>query len=91
MWYLSHLAGDLGLDDDRAGTFSVDALMGYNRLFFHRKISFRQVSDVQNSVVELFVNITRAMFANGPIHLDEIWANQFSPKIYWGVSEIPGM
>jgi len=92
MWYLSHLANRYWrLDDARAETLSVDALTHDATLFFHRRIGSRQLGDVQNFVTELVVSMTRAMFANGAIRLDDIWARYYSPLTYWTVNELPGM
>jgi len=90
MWYLSHLGRYWYLDGDRAETLSVDALMHHNTLFLHRRIGYGQVDEVRNSVMELFVKITDAMFADGAICLDDIWAKHYSPLTYW-VNEFPGM
>ena len=91
MWYLSHLAKYWPLDDDRAESISVDALMHGNTLSFHRRIGFGQLDNVRNSVQQLFVNITRDMFADGAIRLDDIWAGIYSPLFYCNVDEMPGM
>jgi len=91
MWYLSHLANHGHLDNDRADALSVDPLMHNNVLFFHSMIGFGQLDGVRNSVQQLFVNITRTMFANGAIPLDDIWAGMYSPLTYCNVNEMPGM
>jgi len=91
MWYLSHLIDCWGLDSDRADTLSVDALMHHNTLSFHDRILSEQLEDVCTSVQQLFGNITRAMFANGAIRLDDIWAGTYSPLSYCNVDEMPGM
>jgi len=92
MWCLSHLANHhQHLDDERAGTLSVDVLTHYASLFFHRRTSSGQVGDARNFVAELFLNITRAMFAEGAVGLDDIWARRSSPLTYWKVDELPGM
>ena len=91
MWYLSHLATDLDLDEARAEAFSIDALTHYATLFFHSKIGAGEVDDIRNFVAELFVNITRAMFANGPICLDNIWGVRSSPLNYCEIDALPGM
>jgi len=91
MWYLSHLVTFWDLDSDRADALSVDALMHHNTLSFHRKILSEQLDDVQNAVQQIFVNITRDMFANGAIRLDYIWAGTYSPLNYCNVEEMPGM
>jgi len=91
MWYLSDLVRDWPLDDDRANTLSVDALMHHNTLSFHRRMRSGQLEDVRTSVQQLFVNITRAMFANGAIPLDDIWAGMYSPLTYWNANEVAGM
>ena len=91
MWYLSYLAKTyLDLDGDRAETVSVDALMHHHMLFLPRKIGSGQVDEVRNSVMEPLVKITHAMFANGAIRLDNIWARRYSPLTYWVGSEFPG-
>jgi len=91
MWYLSHLVTFWDLDSDRADTLSIDALMHHNTLSFHRRILSGQLDDVHNSVQQLFVNITRAMFADGAIRLDDIWTRIDSPLRYCNVNEMPGM
>jgi len=90
MWYLSHLVKYWPLDDDRAKTMSVDALMHNNTLSFHCARGFGQLEDVCNSIQQLFVNTAHAMFANGAIHLDDIWAGIYSPLRYSNVYEMPG-
>jgi len=90
MWYLSHLTEYGHLDGDRAETISVGALMHNTTLFFHGCIRFGQLDDVRNSVQQLFVNTTRAMFADGAICLDDIWAGMYSPLSYWNPDEVPG-
>jgi len=91
MWYLSHLANPYWpLDRDRAETVSDDALISINTLFFHRRIGYGQPDNVGNSVQQLCVNIMHAMFANGAIRLDEIWAGPNSPLSYCKVDELPG-
>jgi len=91
MWYLSHLVNLRYLDDGRAKALSFDALTHSNMLFFHRRIGLGRLDDVRNPVQQLFVNITRAMFADGAIRLDDIWAGMYSPLSYWNVDEVPGM
>jgi len=91
MWYLSHLVNHWGLDSDRADTLSVDALMHHNTLSFHDRMWSGQLEDVRTFVQQLLVNITRAMFANGAIRLDDIWAGIYSPLTYWNADEVPGM
>jgi len=91
MWYLSHLVKYWHLDGDRAEELSVDALMHDNMLSFHRRIWSGQLDDVRNFVQQLSVNITRTMFSNGAIRLDEIWGADISPLSYWDVAELPGM
>jgi len=91
MWYLSHLVNFWALDSDRADALSVDALMHHNTLSFHDRILSGQLEDVRTSVQQLFGNITRAMFANGAIHLDNIWTGIYSPLSYCNVDEMPGM
>jgi len=92
MWYLSHLENRYQyLDDDRAETLSVDALMHNNMLFLHRRIGSGQVDEVQNSIVEPFVNITHTMFSSGAIRLDDIWASIWSPLNHCNLTELPGM
>ena len=91
MWYLSHLVNYWDLDSDRADTLSIDALMHNNTLSFHLRIHSGQLDDVRNSVQQLFVNITRAMFADGAIRLDDIWTRIDSPLRYCNVNEMPGM
>jgi len=90
LWYLSHLV-NIYRDGDRAETFSIDALMHNNTLFLHDTMGCGKLDDVGNSVQQLFVNITRAMFADGAIRLDDIWAGIFSPLFYWNPNEVPGM
>jgi len=91
MWYLSNLTEPGSLDGDRVETISVDALTHTTTLFFHCCIQFGQLDDVRNSIQKLLLNITRAMFANGAIHLDDIWAGIDSPLSYWNTNEVPGM
>jgi len=91
MWYLSHLVNYWDLDSDRADALSVDALMHHDMLSFHGRIWSGQLDGVRTSVQQLFVNITRAMFANGAIHLDNIWTRIYSPLSYWNPNEVPGM
>ena len=92
MWYISHLANqDRYLDGDRAETLSVDALTHHNKLFLHRRIASGHVDVIRNSVVEMFVNITCAMFANDAIPLDDIWASKWSPLHYCNFNELPGV
>ena len=91
MWYLSHLVNYWDLDSDRADALSVDALMHHNMLSFHRRIRSGQLDDVQNAVQQLFMNITRAMFSGGAIHLDNIWTRIYSPLSYWNPNELLGM
>jgi len=91
MWYLSHLVKYWHLDSDRADALSVDALMHHNTLSFHDRIKSGQLDDVQNAVQQPFVNITRAMFANGAIRLDDIWTRNYSPLSYWNFDEVPCM
>jgi len=91
MWYLSHLTEYGSLDSDKAETSSVDALTPSNELFFHCSIGFGQLDDVRNSVQQLIVNITRAMFANGAIRLDDIWAGIYSPLRHCNTNELLGM
>jgi len=91
MWYLSHLVEYLHLDRRRADTSSVDALRHYNTLSFHCRILSGQLDDVRTSVQQLFGNITRAMFGNGAICLNDIWAGIYSPLSYCNVYEIPGI
>jgi len=93
MWYLSHLVNYLhldSLDSDRADALSVDALMHHSTLSFHHRILSEQLDDVRNAVQQLFVNITRAMFADGATRLDDIWAEIYSPLSYWYAGEVPG-
>jgi len=91
MWYLSHLVNYWDLDSDRADALSVDALMHHNTLSFHDRILSGQLDGVRTSVQQLFVNITRGMFANGAIHLDNIWTGIYSPLSDCNVDEMPGM
>jgi len=92
MRYISHLANqDQYLDDQRAKNLSVDALAHHNRLFLHHRIGSGHVDDIQCSVMELFVNITRAMFSNGAVLLDDIWASELSPLDYPSSGMLPGM
>jgi len=90
MWYLSHLTKYWYLDGDRAKTLSVDALMHQNTLSFQRCIGFGQLDDVRNFDQQLFVDLTRAMFADGAIRLDKIWAGIYSPLRCWNFDEVPG-
>jgi len=91
MWYLAHLITHGSLDGDRAETISVDALMHNTTMFFHFWIRFRQLDDVRNTGQQLSMNITRDMFANGAIRLDDIWAGFYSSLTYCNVDEMPGM
>jgi len=91
MWYLSHLVKYRPSDDDRAKTISVDALMHNNTLSFHCMIGFGQLDDVRNSVMQLLVDVTHVMFADGAICLDNIWAGIYSPLSYWNADKLPGM
>jgi len=91
MWYLSHLINCWHLNSDQADPLSVDALMHQNTLSFHRRIRSGQLDDVRTSVQQLFGNITRAMFADGEIRLDDIWAGVYSPLTYWNPDQVPGM
>jgi len=91
MWYLFHLANYWYLDGDRAEALPVNSLTHNNELFFHRVLESGQLSGVQNSVHQLFVNITRAMFADGAICLDDIWAGIHSPLTWHNIDELPGM
>ena len=91
MWYLSHLANYLHLDSDRADALSVDALMHHNTLSFHLRIRTGQLDGVRTSIQQLFVNITRGMFADGAIRLGDIWAGIYSPLTYCKAEEVPGM
>jgi len=91
MWYLSHLVKFWALDSDRADALSVDALMHHNTLSFHLRIQSGQLDGVRTSVQQLFGNITRAMFANGAIYLDNIWTRIYSPLNYCNVNKMPGM
>jgi len=91
MWYLSHLTEYGSLDGDKAETSSVDALTPSNELFFHCSIGFGHLDDVRNTVQQLIVNITRAMFANGAIRLDDIWAGIYSPLRQCNTNELLGM
>jgi len=90
MWYLSHLAKYWPLDDDRAKTISVDALMHNNTLSFHCRMWSGQLDGVRTSVQQLLLNTTRAMFADGAIRLDDIWTGIYSPLSYWNPDEVPG-
>jgi len=90
MWYLSNLMEHGSLDGNRVETISIDTLSHTTTLFFHCCIQFVQLDDVQNSVHQLFVNTTRAMFADGAIRLDDIWAGIYSPLSYWNPDEVPG-
>ena len=90
MWYLSHLTESEPLDGDRA-EISVYALMHNTTLFFHYCMQFGRPDNVQNFIQKLLVNITHAMFSNGAIHLDNIWAGMYSPLSYWNADEVPGM
>jgi len=89
MWYLSNLADNPYLDDDRAETVSVDALMHTSIPFLHSKIGFGQ-DDVRTFVVELVLNITRAMFADGAIRLGDIWCRWNSPLCLCEFDALPG-
>jgi len=91
MWYLSHLVNLWHLDSARADALSVDALMHHNTLSFHLRIPSGQLDDVDKAVQQLFVNIMRAMCADGAIHLDDIWTRIYSPLTYCNVDEMPGM
>jgi len=91
MWYLSHLVNFWDLDSDRADALSVDALMHHNTLSFHLRIRSGQLDGVRTSIQQLFVNITRGMFADGAVRLDDIWAGIYSPLGYCNVYEVPGM
>jgi len=91
MWYLSHLVNLGYLDNGRAKALSFDALTHSNRLFFHYRIGLRQLDDVRNSVQQLFLNITRAMFADSATRLDDIWGGTYSPLSYWNADQVPGM
>jgi len=82
MWYLFHLANYWYLDGDRAEALPVDSLTHNNELFFHRGIEPGQLSDVQNSVQQLFANITRTMFADGAIRLDDITSPIYGIRSY---------
>ena len=91
MWYLSHLVNSSYPDNARAKALSFDVLTHNNRLFFYRRIRFGQLDNVRNTVQQLFVNITRAMFADGAIRLVDIWAAMYSPLRYRNADEVPGM
>ena len=92
MWYLFHLVDRYrARNDERAETLSVEALTQNNRLFFHSKIGFGQLDGVRNSVQQLFVNTTHAMFADGAIRLDDIWAGIHVPFQYCDTNELLGM
>jgi len=92
MWYLFHLVDRYWTrNDERAETLCVEALTQNNRLFFHSRIGFGQLDDVRNSVQQLFVNTTRAMFADGAIRLDDIWAGIYLPFHYCDTDELSGM
>jgi len=91
MWYLSHLVDNWDLDSDRADTLSVDALMRHNTLSFHSRMGSEHLDGVRTSVHQLFMNTTRAMFANGAIRLDDIWTRNDSPLRHWYADEVPGM
>jgi len=88
MWYLSHLVGPY-LDDERAEGLSLEALKHHNTLFLHRMIGSAQ-QDVRNSVAEMSLKITRAMFAEDAIRLDDIWVGHYSPLTYWKLDGFPG-
>ena len=90
IWYLSHLVDYWRSDDDPPETLSVDALTHCNMLRLHQTIGFEQVDDIRNSVVELVVKITRAMFADGALCLDDVWAGPFSPMRSCMIEELPG-
>jgi len=91
MWYLSHLIDYWALDSDRADALSVDALMHHNALSFHCRMWSGQLDGVRTSVQQLFVNITRPMFADGAIRLDDIWTGTYSPLRHCNVNEMPCM
>jgi len=91
MWYLSHLVNFWDLGSDRADALSVDALMHHNTLSFHDRMWSGQLEDVRTFVQQLFVNITRTMFSDSAIRLDDIWAGIHSPLRYWNADEVPGM
>jgi len=88
MWYLSHLVGPY-LDDERAEGLSLEALKHHNTLFLHCTIGSAQ-QDVRNTVAEMSLNITRAMFAEDAKRLDDIWAGYYSPLTYWKLDEFTG-
>jgi len=93
MWYLSHLMSHHppSPDQARAETVSTKALTHYATLTLHRRIGSRRVVGIRNTVTELSISIARAMFADGAIRLDDIWATISSPLIYWDVDGLPGM
>jgi len=92
MWYLFHLVDRYrARNDGRAETLCVEALTQNNRLFFHSRIGFGQLENVRNSVQQLFVNTTRAMFADGAIRLDDIWAGIYLPFHYCDTNELLGI
>jgi len=101
MWYLSYLANrywsmnddraNWSMDGDRTKTVSIDVLAHNSGLFFQHMIGFGHLDDVRNFVQQPFANLTRAMFANGAIRLEEIWGETYSPLAYWNLDELPGM
>ena len=78
-------------DQARAETVSTKALTHYAMLTLHRRVGSRRVAGIRNTVAELSISIARAMFADGAIRLDDVWATNSSPLIYWDVDGLPGM
>jgi len=95
MDYMNYLSLLVSLDDlfdnSRAKEISPGTLANHNVLFFHRKImGSQQREGAPKSVVELCVNTTRALMADGAKPLAEIWLLPLSPLTYFSFSSRPG-
>jgi len=79
------------LDNSPADKISLDALAHHNILFFYRQIvGSRRLEGAPKSVIELFSNITRTLFAEGAKPLVDIWPLPSSPLFYFHLGNLPG-
>jgi len=92
MTYLSLLVDlDNFLDDSRAKEMPFDTLANHNSLFFYRRIvGSRRLKGAPKSMIDLFANITRTLFADGAKPLVDNWLVPSSPLYYFNFGRYPG-
>ena len=87
MDYTNLLSILVGLDDfvdhSAAKEIHLDTHANHNTLFFYRTLGSRRLEGTQHSVIKLFANITRTLFADGPKRLVDVWMLPWSPLNYF--------